>query len=96
MTFPPKDQLFVKVDDVVWREVGDELIVLELSTTTYLTLNGSAKQLWLKLTTGSTVDDLVDMLIERYRISSEQARTDTESFLSDLSDRALIESGQPS
>ena len=51
MTFGPDERLYVKADDVVLREAGDELVILELTTTTYLTLNGSAKQLWLGLLT---------------------------------------------
>ena len=91
MAIPPGEKLYLKSDDVVWREAGDELVVLELSTTTYLTLNGTAKQLWLGLAAGSTVEDLVGMLIETYGITSEQAMSDTESFVAELADRELIE-----
>jgi hypothetical protein len=80
----------LKADDVVWREVGDELIVLELATSTYLTLNGTAKHLWLTLADGATFDELVDSLAGRYRISDEQARTDATSFLEALTARDLI------
>jgi len=90
MAFGPDEKLYVKADDVVWREAGDELVVLELTTTTYLTLNGTAKQLWLGLLDGATVDELVGTLSGRFGISAEQARADTESFVSALSDRALL------
>jgi hypothetical protein len=90
MTYPPEEKLQLKVEDVVWREVGDELVVLELSTSTYLTLNGTAKQLWEGLAGGSTLDMLVSMLADRYTISVQQARSDTESFLSALAERELL------
>jgi hypothetical protein len=90
MTFSATDKLQLKVDDVVWREVGDELVVLELSTSTYLTLNGTAKHLWLSLSDGSTVEALVDMLATKYQISHEQATRDTEAFLTSLDDRELL------
>lgn len=80
----------IKVDDVVWREVGDELVVLELSSSTYLNLNGAAKHLWLELAYGATVGELVDSLTERYGIASDQALADSETFLASLSDRDLI------
>src|ERR1700722_18767383 len=95
MTSPPDEKLYLKSDDVVWREAGDELVVLELSTTTYLTLNGTAKQLWLGLVHGSTVEELVSTLIEKYGISSEQAQSDTESFVAELADRELIQEEHP-
>jgi hypothetical protein len=93
MTYSPDEKLQLKVDDVVWREVGDELVVLELATSTYLTLNGTAKHLWVSLSGGSTADELTEMLAERYEISIEQARSDTESFLAALADRELLDSG---
>jgi hypothetical protein len=85
------EKLHLKVDEVVWREVEEELIVLELSSTTYLSLNGSAKQLWLRLADGATSEELATMLTDLYQISPEQARTDAESFLSNLTDRKLID-----
>ena len=82
----------LRVDDVAWRDVGDELIILELSTSTYLTLNGSAKKLWLGLVSGASTDMLVDMLVSTYGISSEQAESDTEAFVAALVERKLVES----
>ncbi len=90
MNVSQDEKLQLKVDDVVWREVGDELVVLELSTSTYLTLNGTAKHLWEGLADGTTIDGLIEMLVERYQISAGQARSDTEAFLLALADRELI------
>jgi hypothetical protein len=87
------DKLHLRSDDVVWREMDDELVVLELSTTTYLTLNGSAMQLWLRLLDGATPDELVTMLVDKYDIPQELARSDTEAFLDDLTARELLDSG---
>ena len=61
-----------------------------MTTTTYLTLNGSAKQLWLGLLDGATVEELVGTLSGQFGISPEQARADTESFVSALTERALL------
>jgi hypothetical protein len=90
MTYLPQEKLHLRVEDVVWREVGDELVILELSTSTYLTLNGTAKHLWEGLADGVTIDALVQMLTQRYPITTEQARSDTESFLSALAERELL------
>lgn len=90
---PPAGAPRLRVDEVVWREVGEDLVVLELSTSTYLTLNGSAKQLWIGLAEGGTVSVLVDRLTAIYGISEEQATTDTEAFLAALADRKLLAYG---
>ncbi|MGA3146703.1 MAG: PqqD family protein [Acidimicrobiales bacterium] len=90
MAISPDENLQLKVDDLVWREVGDELVVLELSTSTYLTLNGTARYLWESLADATTVDGLVQTLVDRYQIPAAQARSDTEAFLSALTDRELL------
>jgi Coenzyme PQQ synthesis protein D (PqqD) len=87
---PPAGTPRLRVDDVVWREVGEDLVVLELSTSTYLTLNGSAKQLWIGLSEGGTVPALVERLTSLYGISDEQASADTEAFLAALAERKLL------
>jgi hypothetical protein len=92
MTFSRGDTLRLKSDDVVWREVEDELVVLELATTTYLTLNGSARQLWLGLADGASVDVLAKLLVDQYGIPLEQATADAESFVAEMTDRGLVES----
>ena len=90
MTESSGETLRLKVEDVVWRDVDGELVVLELSAATYLTLNGSARLLWLTLTDGSTVEGLTSMLTDRYKISKETAKSDVELFLSDLKGRDLL------
>jgi hypothetical protein len=91
MTDPSKAVLQIKFDDVVWRDVGDDLVVLELSTSTYLTLNGTAKFLWQGIADGgSTKSELAIRLSNRYDIPEEQAVADVESFLGGLSERRLL------
>lgn len=91
MTPSPPARLQLRADNVVWREVEDELLVLELTTTTYLTLNGSAKLLWLMLADGSTADEMTGVLIDLYGIPVAQARSDAESFVSELAERDLLD-----
>jgi Coenzyme PQQ synthesis protein D (PqqD) len=90
MTNTPGEKLQIKAEDVVWREVGEELVVLELSTSTYLTLNGTAKHLWESLADGATLDGLIESLADHYRITEDQARADVEAFVAALTDRGLL------
>jgi hypothetical protein len=90
----PTDQIFVlKSDGVASRVVGNELIVLELSSSTYLTLNGTARDLWEALVDGATIIELSEMLVNRYDVSADLARTDANSFVSSLLERGLLRAG---
>jgi hypothetical protein len=93
MTESEDEKLQLSTDEVVWRDVGDELVVLELSTSTYLTLNGTAKQIWEGLAGGATRGALVESLVDRYQISADQARADVDSFVAELSSRGLLALG---
>ncbi len=90
MSTPGDQKLRVKADDVVWRDVGDELVLLELATSTYLTLNGTARFLWEHLVGGATMDELVESLGDHYGIGPAQARDDAEVFVSTLGERDLL------
>lgn len=83
-------RLRLRTDDLTWREVGDELLVLKLSTGTYLTLNAVGKELWSELEEGATGSQLAEALVERYGISSEQAAEDVAAFIEDLTTSGLL------
>lgn len=74
----------------VWREVGDEVVVLDVSTATYLTLNGSARRLWKRLDAGASREDLVRELVGAYGIAAELAGADVDAFLASLHGRDLL------
>jgi coenzyme PQQ synthesis protein D (PqqD) len=85
-----EQRMTLKMDDLTWREVHDELLVLDMATATYLTLNGSAKVLWQHLADGATVSELVGALVDRYRITPERAEADVRDFLEVLEERSFL------
>jgi hypothetical protein len=91
--FTTDQQLQLRVDDLAWREVQDELVVLEVTTATYLSLNGSAKMLWHRLVDGATVAELRASLVTTYGISDGQAASDVGEFLDVLIERGLLVAG---
>ncbi len=91
MAEPSGSRLHLRVNDVSWREVGDEAVVLESTTGTYLTLNASGKVLWQALETGATKPEMAGMLVERFGIGAELAARDVDGFLERLQARHLVE-----
>jgi hypothetical protein len=80
----------LRLDEVVWREVNGEVIVLEMGSGNYLNLNGSAGALWMALVEPVSVADLVGLLDETSSVSEEQVEADVRAFLDDLSQRSLV------
>jgi hypothetical protein len=94
LVIAPDQVLRVDTDRAVWREIGDEVVILDLPTTTYLNLNKSARALWKRLDGGATPLELTAELMASYGISKDQAAGDVRAFLDALLERSLL-SGSP-
>ncbi|MCW2666871.1 MAG: conserved hypothetical protein of unknown function [Frankiales bacterium] len=77
-------------DDVIWREVESELVVLDLRSSRYLKVNGAGTVLWPLLVEGADEPALVERLVSRFALPPEQAAADVAAFLVTLRERALL------
>lgn len=81
----------LRQDRVHWREIDEEVIAVDVDSSTYLSTNGSGALLWLELAQGTTRDALVERLAQAYLIGSERAESDVDAFLAELSGQGLLE-----
>jgi Coenzyme PQQ synthesis protein D (PqqD) len=88
--FPPDERLSLDAERAVWREVGDEIVILDVPTATYLTLNSSAVTLWKRLEEGASPVELAAELVAIYEVSEDRAAADVQRFLGALQERSLI------
>jgi len=87
----PDDQYAIDSSEAVWREVGDDVIILDVRTSTYLSLNGSGRLLWLALEGGAKLSDLVALLVDEFAIEESRAVEDVDAFLASLDERQLLQ-----
>jgi hypothetical protein len=80
----------LRTSDLEWREIEDEVIAVDVKTSTYLSANGSGMLLWQELAKGTTKETLVDRLVEAYGIGRERAEADVDGFLEELGSRGLL------
>ena len=76
---------------VAWRQVEDEMVLLDLERSVYLATNTAATLLWHRLEEGATESQLVDALVDAYEIPRERAATDADAFLADCRRRNLLD-----
>jgi hypothetical protein len=81
---------FVASEDVLARTVGDEVVLLHLSTEKYLGLSGSAAAMWLSLLERGTIEGALAVLVEQFDVSEEILRADLERFADELVGRGLL------
>lgn len=82
--------LRLRTDDLEWREIDSDIVILDGREATYLTLNGSGALLWRRLATTATRDELVGALLEAYDVDQPKAAADTDAFLAALSAQGLL------
>jgi hypothetical protein len=80
---------------MVWREVGDEVAVLDTSRSEYLRVNKAGAKLWPLLAEGATVTELVQALRSTFGISPDRAESDVSAFVDMLTDKGVLESPTP-
>lgn len=85
----------VRTDGVTWREVGDEIVVLHLNTSRYLSLNGTGALLWRRLADGGAErEELVDLLLATFEdVDKPTAASDVDTFLADCQEYDVLEKG---
>jgi Coenzyme PQQ synthesis protein D (PqqD) len=82
----------IRSDQLSWRAVADEVVILDFETAAYWTLNDTGAALWERLASGpATVEQLVDQLIGEFDVTREVARLDLEAFLTTCLERNMIE-----
>lgn len=73
------------------RTIGDETIVLNLSTSRYFTITGVGTRVFELLATETSIDALVGTVADEYEVDPATARRDIETFLDRLRDAQLLQ-----
>ena len=84
------DKFRLREDDLVWREVEDEVIILDMRASVYASVNEAGRVLWLKLAEGASLDELTGELVRQYELNEADATRDAEAFLQSLRDQDLL------
>jgi hypothetical protein len=77
-------------DDVVAREVGGEVMLLDLVSGTYFGLDAVGGEFWNLLTEGKTPQQARDLLLGEYDVSAEDLDRDLQDLLDQLAANGLI------
>lgn len=84
--------LKLRTDDLEWREIDSDVVVLDGRDATYLTLNGSGALLWRMLAANTTRAEMVGALLDAYDVEESTAAADTDAFLEALTRQGLLAS----
>lgn len=83
----------LRKDDVSWREIDGEIVILDLASSKYLTTNRTGATLVRLLVEERTADELAGALVDEFAIPREQAVRDVDVFVSTLREKGLLDAG---
>jgi Coenzyme PQQ synthesis protein D (PqqD) len=83
----------LRSDSVAWNAVGDDVVVLDLASSTYFSTNSTGSRLWKLLASGASRPQLVNALIEGFGVDRETVERDVDAFLADLERAHLLTIG---
>lgn len=79
----------------ILRDVGGECVVVptgaDIDLNGMITLNETAKTLWLCLEKGAELEDLVNALLDEYDVDEARARAAAEGFVEKLKGHGFLE-----
>lgn len=85
------DRFVLRSDRLLWREIDEEVVALDLPTSTYLSANVTGALLLNGLREGASARELVQSLCAEFNVGETDARDDVATFLGQLLERDLVE-----
>ncbi|HEX3794487.1 MAG TPA: PqqD family protein [Acidimicrobiales bacterium] len=85
------DRIVARSVDLEWREVEGELVLLDLRTQCYMSLNRTGAALWPLMVDGTDRSHLIEALVSRHGVTSEVATRDVDTLVVQLADADLLQ-----
>jgi Coenzyme PQQ synthesis protein D (PqqD) len=82
----------LRSERLTWREIDNEIVALDLESSSYFTANSTASVLIKRLADGAVgVQDLVDVLTAEFDVDLGKAEADVEQFIRALDSQGLLD-----
>jgi hypothetical protein len=78
---------------VLYKDLGNEAVLLDLETETYFGLNESGSRLWTLLTTSPTIREALAAMQEEFDVAPDVLERDSRELIDDLLGRGLLRTG---
>jgi len=77
-------------DDVVYRELSGESVLLNLNSGVYFGLDEIGTRIWYLLAEHGDSEKIIPMLTAEYDVTDTQLRSDIDELIAQLSDKGLL------
>jgi hypothetical protein len=80
----------IQAEEVIWRRIGDEIVVIKDDGLGLHILNPTAAIIWEMCSVENTVEQIVASLCKRFDVDPDEANTDVSEMLHKLADLGLL------
>jgi hypothetical protein len=80
--------------NILWSVVDGEAVLLDTASGNYFSMNPIATDLWERLQQGASVDQVVAMVADKYRVGEATVRGDLEEFIGELRRSGILNHDQ--
>jgi predicted RND superfamily exporter protein len=77
-------------DDVMFRVLGDEAVLLNLATGTYFGLDDVGTRMWQLISEHGSMDKVIEIMLDEYEVEERQLRDDLAKLINQLSEKGLV------
>ena len=78
------------VDDLIWRETNDGIVIVDPQAGQVRVLNGVGSEIWKLVSQNQAIADIRKHIVAEFEVSDSQAENDLNGFLNDLVNRGLV------
>jgi PqqD family protein of HPr-rel-A system len=83
-------ETFRRIDDLPFRTLGEETVVVNTRTREVHVLNGTGARIWTLLSPARSLADLVEALEGEFELDPQTAAQEVATFVGDLVDKGLV------
>jgi hypothetical protein len=84
------DNSFVLSEQVNWRDIKGETVILNIESGVFYTLNDVGRFIWELIAEGHNFESITSQIINRFEVSPEQSRDDAEKFITRLVEENVL------
>ena len=77
--------------NVIWSRVDNEIVVLDVETNNYYSLNTIGAAIWEMCKTAVTTDEIVSNICAEYEADEAHVRKDIEEIIKELEKEGLVQ-----
>jgi hypothetical protein len=83
-------RLRVNAPQVIHETIDHEVVIINLGTGTYYSLEGTGEQIWALLDKGAAIESVAEVLLSRYDADPSELATSIETFVDELRSESLV------